>query len=159
MMRIGLISDTHGWIEPRAAELFAGVACILHAGDIGTISVIDDLRRIAPVHVVRGNVDRSPNLLALPEHIYLELVGARIHLVPRPVDARPGVAAVIVNGHTHKPLVMWRQGVCWVNPGAAGRRGFHTERTLALMEIGAGRPRVEVIHLGPRSRRVPSAES
>jgi len=152
-MRIGVISDTHGWLDPRVAELFAGVACILHAGDIGGIAVVEELGRVAPVHAVRGNVDRAPQLLALPEHIDLVLSGRHVHIVHRPVDARPGDAAVVVNGHTHRPLVAWRDGVCWINPGAAGRRGFHSERSLALLELEDGPARVEIVPLGPRSTK------
>ena len=152
-MRIGLISDTHGWLDPCVADLFSQVACILHAGDIGALAVVEELGRIAPVHAVRGTVDRAPELLALPEQINLTLLGRRVHLVHRPIDARPGDAAVVVNGHTHRPLVTWRDGVCWINPGAAGRRGFHSERSLALLELDSGEPRVEIIPLGPRSAK------
>ena len=152
-MRIGLISDTHGWLDPRIHELFADVAAILHAGDIGTPAVVEQLRQIAPLQIVRGNVDRTPDLLALPEHVDTELGDVRLHLAHRPVDARPGDAQIVVYGHTHKPLVDWRDGVCWVNPGAAGRRGFHTQRSVALLELGAWPPRIEIIPLGPRSAR------
>ena len=152
-MRIALISDTHGWLDPRIHELFADVAAILHAGDIGVFGVVEQLRQIAPLQVVRGNVDRTPDLLALPEHVDLMLGGVRLHLVHRPVDARPRDAQIVVYGHTHKPLVDWRDGVCWVNPGAAGRRGFHTERSVAVLELDAWPPRIEIIPLGPRSAR------
>ena len=157
-MRIGLISDTHGWLDPRVVDLFSDVACILHAGDIGALAVVEALGRIAPVHAVRGNVDRAPDLLTLPERIDLELARRRVHLVHRPIDARPGDAAVVVNGHTHRPLVTWRDGACWINPGAAGRRGFHSERSLALLELDNGEPRVEIVPLGPRSAKAIRSE-
>ena len=152
-MRIGVISDTHGWLDPRALEALAGVDIILHAGDIGARSIVDALGAVAPVHVVRGNNDTTPELLALPEHVDLDLAGHRVHLVHRPQDARPGAAAIVVCGHTHQVKVEQRNGVWWVNPGAAGRRGFHTERTLALMERRAAAPRVTTLSLGPRSAR------
>ena len=152
-MLVGVISDTHGWLDPRLHELFAGVATILHAGDIGALAVVEQLRQIAPLQVVRGNVDRTADLLALPKQIDVELDGRRLHLVHRPADARPGDAQIVVYGHTHRPLVDWRDGVCWVNPGAAGRRGFHRERSVALMELDRWPPRIEIIPLGPRSAR------
>ncbi len=152
-MRIGVISDTHGWLDPRALDALAGVDAILHAGDIGARSIVDALGAVAPVHVVRGNTDTTPELLALPEHLDLDLAGLRVHLVHRPQDARPGAAAIVVCGHTHQVKVEQRNGVWWVNPGAAGRRGFHTERTLALMDLREAAPRVTTLSLGPRSAR------
>lgn len=158
-MRIGVIADTHGWLDPRALAALAGVDAILHAGDIGALAIVAALRAVAPVHAVRGNNDRTPDLLALPEHRDLELAGHRVHLVHRPQDARPGVAAIVVYGHTHQAKVEQRGGVWWVNPGAAGRRGFHTERTLALLDLGAVAPRVTTLSLGPRSTRTAAEES
>ena len=151
-MRIGVIADTHGWLDPRALEAFAGVDVILHAGDLGALAIVDALRTVAPVHVVRGNTDTTPDLLALPAYLDLDLAGHRVHLVHRPQDARPAAATIVVYGHTHKVTVAQRDGVWWVNPGAAGRRGFHTERTLALLDLGAA-PRVTTVALGPRSAR------
>ena len=153
-MRIGVISDTHGWLDPHALEALAGVDAILHAGDIGARSIVDALGAVAPVHVVRGNTDTTPELLALPEHVDLDLAGHRVHLVHRPQDARPGAAAIVVCGHTHQVKVEQRGGGWWVNPGAAGRRGFHTERTVALMELRQAAPRVTTLSLSPRSARV-----
>ena len=156
-LHLGLISDTHGWLDSRVGEEFGGVDAILHAGDIGAPAVVDALRGLAPTYVVRGNNDRSADLLALPEHVDLELGGTRVHLVHRPQDARPGDADIVVYGHTHRARVEQRDGVWWVNPGAAGRRGFHTERTIAAMELGDGPPRVTLISLGPRG--VPKARA
>ena len=156
-MRIGVIADTHGWLDPRALDALAGVDAILHAGDIGARSIVDALGAVAPVHVVRGNNDTTPELLALPEHVDLDLAGLRVHLVHRPQDARPGAAAIVVCGHTHQVKVEQHNGVWWVNPGAAGRRGFHTQRTLALMDLRAAVPRVTTLSLGPRSARVAAA--
>lgn len=152
-MRVGLISDTHGWLDPRALDYLAGAHCILHAGDVGAVAVVAALRTLAPTHVVRGNNDRTPDLLALPERLDLSLDGARVHLVHRPIDARPDGVRIVVYGHTHMARVEARDGVWWINPGAAGRRGFHRERTLALMEVGQGPPQVQIIVLGPRSAR------
>lgn len=150
-MRIGVISDTHGWLDPAVERHLAGVDAILHAGDIGALTVVEQLARIAPIHAVRGNNDRTPDLLTLPEHIDLDLGGVRIHLVHRPIDARPGAATIVVTGHTHRPLIEWRGDVLRLNPGAAGRRGFHMERTLALLDLAGARPDAEIVTLGPRS--------
>ena len=156
-MRIGIISDTHGWLDPRALDALAGLDAILHAGDIGARAIVDALGAVAPVHAVRGNNDTTPDLLALPEHLDLDLSGRRVHLVHRPQDARPDAAAIVVCGHTHKVKVEQRNGIWWVNPGAAGRRGFHTERTLALLDLREAAPRVTTVSLGPRSARAAEA--
>jgi putative phosphoesterase len=153
-MRIGIIADTHGWLDPRVLATFAGVDAILHAGDIGALAIVEALGAVASVHAVRGNNDKMPDLLTLPAHLDLELAGFRIHLVHRPQDARPGAAAIVVYGHTHQVTVEQRRGVWWVNPGAAGRRGFHRERTLALLDLDAAAPRVTTVFLGPRSTRI-----
>jgi predicted phosphodiesterase len=134
-MRLGVIADTHGWLDPRAREAFAGVDVILHAGDLGAVAIMDALRTVAPVHVVRGNNDTTPDLLALPAYLDLDLAGHRVHLAK----------------------VEPRSGVWWVNPGAAGRRGFHRERTLALVDLHAAAPRVTTVSLGPRSTRAAAA--
>src|SRR5947209_1289693 len=107
-MRLGLIADTHGWLDPRALAVFAGVDAILHAGDIGALAIVDALGAVAPVHVVRGNNDTTPALLALPERLHLDLAGLRVHLVHRPQDARPGGATLVVYGHTHRLKVEQR---------------------------------------------------
>lgn len=157
LLRLGVISDTHGWLDPAVSERLAGVDAILHAGDIGAMAVLDALARIAPVSAVRGNNDRTPDLLALPEHLDLPLAGALIHLVHRPIDARPGDARVVITGHTHRAAAESRGGVLWLNPGAAGRQGFHRERTLAILELGDGPPRVAFIALGARGRTATAA--
>src|SRR5215203_1039167 len=152
-MRVGLISDTHGWLDPQVPRLFHGVDAILHAGDVGSRAVVDALGDIARLFIVRGNVDRSPEWQLLPERLDLTLAGTTVHLVHRPVDALPGDAQVVMCGHTHRALVEERQGQFWINPGAAGRRGFHSERTAAIMVLGDGPPRVSMLDLGPRSAR------
>jgi hypothetical protein len=168
--RIGIISDTHGWLDPAIAGHFRGVTLILHAGDIGSIAVLEELQRVAPVAAVQGNIDGGP-LSDLPR-IRTEIVaGWRIALLhaagspSRPTAAageifRVGAAQVLVCGHSHIPAAGRVRGLYWINPGAAGREGFHQERTIGLLEVGAdGRPRYYRIALGPRSRWTSPAAS
>ncbi|HEY8491923.1 MAG TPA: metallophosphoesterase family protein [Dehalococcoidia bacterium] len=152
-MRIGVISDTHGYLDPAVLRLFAGVDRILHAGDIGDVAVIRALEAVAPVAAVRGNVDEGrPAGQAFPPHRDLTLGGRRVHLVHRLQDARPALEAeILVYGHTHTPESHEEDGRLYLNPGAAGRRGFHRERTVALLELTDGRPEVRIIPLGPRT--------
>jgi putative phosphoesterase len=158
-MLIGLIADTHGYLDPQVPPALQGVDLILHAGDIGAEDV---LAALADVTAVVGNNDGPLAHLGLPLQVDVELEGVRIHLVHRLIDAAPGPdTRVVVYGHSHKALVAEREGMLWVNPGAAGRVGFHREVTLALLRVANGRCEAELVLLGPRvpvARSAPPAE-
>src|SRR5438093_13780844 len=150
-MLIGLIADTHGYLDPRLPPALKGVDLILHAGDIGAEGVLIALASIAPVTAVAGNNDANLAQLGLPLRVDMDLGGVRIHLVHRLIDAAPGPdTRVVVYGHSHKALVAEREGVLWVNPGAAGRVGFHHEVTLALLRLDDDRCEADLVLLGPR---------
>lgn len=157
-MLLGVISDTHGYVDPALTRLFAGVHRILHAGDIGAHGVLEELERIAPVVAVRGNVDRDPALLTLPESITMRLAGVELQVVHQLPQARPRPETrVLIFGHSHRVRCDWQGEMLLLNPGAAGRQGFHTLRTAALLRLGE-RPEAEVITLGPKARgREPAA--
>jgi uncharacterized protein len=125
--RIGLISDTHGLLRDEAIAALEGVDLILHAGDIGGPDVLDRLERVAPVIAVRGNNDRDRWAGDLPESCTIDVDGFVILLIhdlnELPSD-RPSVVDCIVSGHSHRPLISERDGVIFVNPGAAGPRRF-----------------------------------
>jgi putative phosphoesterase len=148
---LGLVSDTHGYLDDRLLAAFEGVDAILHAGDVGSEVVIAGLRRIALVHAVHGNNDVPLGKLGLPGHLDLTFDGVSIHLVHEIAHARPAAETkVVVFGHSHRQISEWRDGVLYVNPGAAGRQGFHRVQTAALLRIEGGRPAVEMLLLGPR---------
>ncbi len=160
---IGLVSDTHGWLDPELHIAFQGVSHIIHAGDIGQEAVIEELATIAPVMAVRGNIDGGP-LRFLPLDASLECHGRTIvalHIAGNP--KRPNKAArelltrtlpdVIVVGHSHIPVVAKVHNTLWINPGAAGREGFHQERFAALLHVDHdGTLSLDRVLLGPRSR-------
>jgi uncharacterized protein len=149
-MLIGLIADTHGYLDPRVPPALKGVDLILHAGDIGADGVLAALARIAPVTAVAGNNDAKLAQLGLPRRVDLNLEGVKLHLVHRLTDAAPRSGTqIVVYGHSHKALVAEREGMLWVNPGAAGRVGFHHELTLALLRLEDGH-RAQLVSLGPR---------
>ena len=151
-MLIGLIADTHGTLDSRVRRAFEGVGLILHAGDIGSEQVLALLAEMASLTAVAGNNDLHLAHLGLPLHADVELDGARIHLVHRLQDAQPLVETnVVVYGHSHKALVAERNGRLYVNPGAAGRVGFHREITLGLLQVDGKECRAEIVSLGPRS--------
>jgi uncharacterized protein len=151
MMRIGAISDTHGLLRPEAVTALAGVDHILHAGDVGDARILDALRAIAPVTAIRGNIDTSGPCAALPATELVELGGTVFYLLHdvKQLDLDPGSASisVVLSGHSHKPLIEHRRGVLFLNPGSAGPRRFSLPITLAMVTLGDGAPRAEVIDL------------
>ncbi|MPZ22175.1 MAG: YfcE family phosphodiesterase [Dehalococcoidia bacterium] len=151
-MRVGLVSDTHGYLDERVTTLLHGVGLILHAGDVGTLAVLDGLEAIAPVRAVRGNNDEGRETGDLPLTIDLELGGLKIHVVHILDRRNPPAANIVVFGHSHRMLLEERAGTVLVNPGAAGRQGFHSVVSAALLEVIDGRAEVRLAELGPRSR-------
>jgi putative phosphoesterase len=147
-MRIGLISDTHGLVRPEALQALAGVEHIIHAGDVGGAAVIEALREIAPVDVVRGNNDKDAWGMKLPAWLALELAGVGIHVLHdlNEMDVDPAAAGfhVVIAGHSHKPLVTQRDGVLFVNPGSAGPRRFSLPVTLGYLTVEDGAARAEI---------------
>ena len=147
-MRIGLISDTHSLLRPEALQALAGVERIIHAGDIGTLEVIETLRKIAPVDAVRGNNDKGPWAEEFPPWLALELGGVGIHVLHdvKELDVDPSAAGfrVIIAGHSHKPQVTERDGVLFVNPGSAGPRRFSLPVTLGYLTVEGGNASAEI---------------
>ena len=151
-MLIGVISDTHGYIDPRLPKAFASVDAIVHAGDAGGAHVLDALRAMAPLFAVYGNNDEELGGLGLRLHEDFDLGGVRFHLVHQLPHARPDEATdVVVFGHSHRTLIEQRGRTLYVNPGAAGRVGFHKIQTVALMRVGRGTiVDARVVELGAR---------
>ena len=139
-MRIGLISDTHGLLRPQALAVLAGVDRIIHAGDIGNAAVLEALASIAPVDVVRGNNDTGAWAAAIPHDVTLEYGGVHIHLLHdiNELKGRMPPVQVVIAGHSHRPLVLERDGVLRINPGSAGPRRFKLPVTVGFLEIADG---------------------
>lgn len=127
-MRIGLISDTHGLLRPEAAAFLAGSDHIVHAGDVCGPELLEALRQLAPLTVVRGNNDQGAWAQALPEHVTVRFGEVLVHVVHDlkllAIDPAAQGVRVVVSGHSHQPRVEERGGVLHVNPGSAGRRRF-----------------------------------
>ncbi len=145
-MKLGLVSDTHGLVDPRMPEIFHGCARVLHAGDLVRPEVLAVLARAAPVTAVRGNNDHGPALEDLPGSALLA-VGALTLLMVHDLGARgrPAPAAgalllrhrpqLVVHGHSHRPGAELHEGRLFVNPGSAGPRRFSLPRTVALLTV------------------------
>ncbi len=163
---LGILSDTHGWLDPELVDVFRDkqVDLLVHAGDIGDEEVIDQLEELAPVEVVKGNIDGG-DLRFYPEEVVFEAGPRKVamrHIAGSP--RRPRKAAreliarekpdVFVCGHSHIPVVGRVMGALWINPGACGRVGFHDQRFAALLYVDedTGEFEMERIHLGPRAR-------
>lgn len=139
MLRIGLISDTHGLLRPAALDFLQGCDHILHGGDIGGPGVLEVLRELAPVSAVRGNNDNGPWADALPPSLSLVFEEVRVHVVhdiaDLALDPGAGEVRVVVSGHSHKPSLREDKGVLYVNPGSAGRRRFKLPIALGELHI------------------------
>jgi putative phosphoesterase len=146
--RIGLISDTHGLMRPEALTALAGVAHIVHAGDIGSEDVLAQLRKIAPVTAVRGNNDKAPWATGIAETEVLELEGRSIFVLHdlAELDLDPAAAgfSVVVTGHSHKPVITRKGDVLYVNPGSAGPRRFKLPITVGTLDLDAGEARAAI---------------
>ena len=138
MIRIGLISDTHGLLRPEALDVLRGSDFIVHAGDIGE-DVLDRLATLAPVTAVRGNNDRAPWAARLAETECLRFGEVTLMVLHDLADlgADPGASSVdvVVSGHSHRPKVERRGGVLYVNPGSAGPVRFRLPISVALLQI------------------------
>lgn len=172
-MKVGILSDTHGFVHPALSSLFADVDVILHAGDIGRTEVIRQLESIAPVVAVRGNIDGEEFYdYAQIEHKTVD--GMRFTIthnagdILRPAyDLRSRILSVptdiLVSGHYHgywcTQVESSHGPVLWLSPGACGNAGHHSERTALLLTIAPQNQRtgdirkdisLEKINLGPR---------
>lgn len=171
MKRIGLLSDTHGYLDPLIYKYFEQVDEIWHAGDVGSAAVIDDLERFAArsernvlVRGVYGNIDDASVRQRWPKHnrfqcealeVLISHIGGRPYKYSHEVfdELQKKTAGVFVCGHSHILLVQFDKGLncLWLNPGACGYKGFHKVKTLLRFEIhGHEIKNMEVIELGPR---------
>ena len=157
-MKVGVLSDTHGLLRPEALAALRGVDHLLHAGDVGDPHILDELRALAPLTAIRGNIDGTGPCSLLPATEAVELGGSLIymlHALPD-LDVKPqaaGIAAVIY-GHSHKPAIDWRDGVLYLNPGSAGPRRFSLPLSVAMLHLSPDAIKAEIIPLGvPTSPR------
>ena len=155
MSRIGIISDTHNYLDPRIPSLFAGVDHILHAGDIGLPAIILQLEQVAPVTAVLGNTDdpgfhyRQTEVVEVAGRKFLvqHIVNARWLADPlkaRIASERPDM---VVFGHTHKPFSERIGGTRFFNPGYAGKSRFGLERSVAIVHCDNQGIRAEYLPL------------
>jgi len=157
---VGVIADTHGLLRPEPVAALASVDLIVHAGDIGSAALLDELARIAPVLAVRGNNDRDAWAAPLPETVTAEIAGVRVHVIHdlKMLRDPAGLGVdVVISGHSHKPSVTRRPGLLLLNPGSAGPRRFSLPIAVARLSLGPSGARAEIVELdvaaGPTRRQ------
>lgn len=164
MKKIGLLSDTHSYLDERILHHLQGCDEIWHAGDFGTAAVADELATLAPLRGVYGNIDGRDVRLMQPLVQRFELEGLAVlmtHIGGYPGHYSPAARALLqeqpaglfISGHSHILKVMPdpRLRLLHLNPGAAGRHGFHKVRTLLRFEVAEGKvQQLQVVELGPK---------
>lgn len=164
-MKIGLISDTHGWLDERVFHHFEACDEIWHAGDIGTLAVIEQLAAFKPIRAVHGNIDGQDIRITYPQDQHFECEELQVwmtHIGGKPPRYTPDILGqlqkkapdIFVCGHSHILHVMHdtqHPPLLYLNPGAAGREGFHKVRTLLRFEIKDCQVKdMQAIELGQR---------
>ena len=157
-MRIGVVSDTHGLLRAEVAPALRGVEQILHLGDVGKVSILRELEKIAPVTAIRGNVDVEGECSRLPETevVPVEDAAGRTHYIymlhdlkTLHLDPAAGKFAAVLYGHTHVPNYHTKKGVLYFNPGSCGPRRFELPVTVGLLTVGKeGELKAEIVPLG-----------
>jgi len=165
-MKIGLISDTHNYLDPQTLDYFADCDQIWHAGDFGTIKIADQLKEVAPLVGVYGNIDGQDIRCEYPLHQRFICEGVDVwmthiggipgrYCIPIRQEIENNTPELFICGHSHILKVARDQNMnkmLYMNPGAAGRHGFQSERTIMRFSIDTGKiENVEVINLGTRA--------
>jgi putative phosphoesterase len=155
-MKVGVISDTHGLLRAEALAALQGCERIIHAGDIGSPDILEQLAAIAPLHVVRGNNDlEAPWAENLPDLLRFNLNGWQallVHDIADVPDLIDTPVKLVITGHSHIPRIEWRGDQLYLNPGSAGRRRFKLPVTLAVIEVLATSMAPRLISLADEQR-------
>ena len=151
-MKIGVISDTHGLLRPEAKNALIGVDSIIHAGDIGKPQVIEELESIAPLAIIKGNIDTKPWAETIPDTLSLQFSQHSIFVLHniKELDFNPsGKFSCVIYGHSHKPHIEQKNTVLYLNPGSAGPRRFKLPICLAMLEISKTKLEAKIVELNP----------
>lgn len=156
-LRIGILSDTHGHLDPSAGKLLAKVDAIIHAGDVGGPEIIDILAQMAPVVAVRGNMDGGRWASDLPGLEIVQAGGLMLCVLHdgNMLDLDPVAAGirVVISGHTHRPSIAEKQGVLYINPGSASSPRHGYAPSIALLSIIDQQPAAQIVMLDAPQHR------
>lgn len=144
--KLGIISDTHGLLRPEVLGILKDCDCILHGGDIDRPEILDTLRMMGNVYIVRGNNDREW-AGGLSRSLSFTIEGVRFFMVHDKKDVAWNLrdTQVVIFGHSHRYFEETIDGRLWLNPGSCGRRRFAQEVTMAVMTVENGAYKVEKI--------------
>jgi uncharacterized protein len=181
-MRIGVVSDTHGYFDPRLREVLEGVETIVHAGDLDSPDILKELEQIAPVYAVRGNVDGNELGLPLTRTLHFENVQIEMqHILPaqpselhawsdkacaeKPIPKRRDdflktfepKTRVVIFGHSHQPCFIMISQKLFFNPGSAGKKRFSLPRCCGLLEISSMEIKAIIVSLEDGEKNLPAA--
>lgn len=146
--KLGIISDTHGILRPEVIEILRDCDCILHAGDVDRPELLDELRYLGNLYVVRGNND-GDWAKSLSRTLRFKIEGIEFFMTHNKKDIawELGTAQIVIFGHSHHYFEEMIDGRLWLNPGSCGRSRFGGEVTMAVMEINAGHWKINKILL------------
>ena len=135
--RVAIISDTHGLLREEVINYLKTCDYIVHGGDINTEDVLNKLKDIAPLYVVRGNNDKGEWAEKLPKELYIEIGNIRFYMVhnKKDISSKLKPIDVIIFGHSHKYFCENIEDILWLNPGSCGKRRFNSPINLAIMTI------------------------
>jgi uncharacterized protein len=150
-MKLGVIADTHGLLRPEALAALEGSDLIIHAGDVGKPDVLSALERVAPVHAIRGNIDKAAWADHLPERREVQTGDLRVWVLhdlhQLALDPEAEGYRAVISGHSHQPKITQNGGVLYLNPGSAGPRRFRLPVTVVRCEVNNGEIRAELVEL------------
>lgn len=148
-MRIGIISDTHGLLREEVVKNLEGCDYIIHAGDVGSIDIVDKLNKIAKTFIVKGNIDKTGELKKLPEYREIEMDETLIYLTHNKEDIPEELREIdmVIYGHSHKYSEEKREGIIYLNPGSCGKKRFSLPLTMAIAPINLGEIEIEKIDI------------
>jgi len=139
VMDVAVIPDTHGLLRPEVVEQLQSCDHIIHAGDIGSFEVVEQLQELAPLSMVRGNVDTAAWALAIPQTDFFQLDAIMMYclLDLQQLDLDPVAAELklVITGHAHQPALFEKDGVMYLNPGSIGPRRFSLPISMAKIKL------------------------
>lgn len=147
--KVGIISDTHGLLREEVINRLKGCDYIIHGGDINTEEVLNKLKEIAPVYVVRGNNDKNEWAEKLPQDLYFNIGNIKFYMVHNKKDISSNLKSVdvIIFGHSHKYFCEKVEEILFLNPGSCGKRRFNLPLNFALMTIEENQYNIEKIDI------------
>jgi len=148
---IAVIADTHGILRPEARAFLSQCNWIVHAGDIGSLEILEELRSIALTFAIRGNTDKGPWAEHLPDRDVVDVEGKHLYLIHNldELDLDPTAAGLdaVIWGHSHRPETYRKAGVLYLNPGSAGPKRFRLAVTMGRLILDGNRLKSEIILL------------